>query len=148
MVAGMVEIFTTYPDTVVAEVCRATGLPTTAKYLPSLAELKTALNEAQKTLLERKRFEAMEPIRRTADYMPPVQKPTDTYTGPIEDIRPGDVIGYDRLEEYKEFMRRKHGLTVKVYPAGDNSHVDTGERPFASNEGKKVNKLTEPNPFL
>jgi hypothetical protein len=51
------------------------------------------------------------------------------YTGPIEDIQPGDVISGERMEEYMLFMRTKNIIPRQW--GFFESWKDNGNRPFS-----------------
>lgn len=55
--------------------------------------------------------------------------PEGNYIGPIEFVRPGDLLTYDRLVEYDAFMRAKHGMVVKHLGLNE-IWTDSGQRPF------------------
>ena len=64
------------------------------------------------------------------------------YTGPIEDIRPGDIISWERFDEYREFMRTKKNITnIKLW--GTNEEwIDNHQRPFSG-----VSNINPPSNF-
>jgi hypothetical protein len=70
------------------------------------------------------------------------QQPSDCYTGPIEDARPGHILHWSRLQEYRDYMRITHGIqNAKLWGVFEN-WVDSGQRPF-----KLTTKPIEVNPF-
>src|SRR5258705_10052193 len=94
---AMGEIMGLYSEKVIASVCSPIdGLCTKIEYLPSLAKLKSSLEEAASEISERERL-ASQPRPQPA----PRQKPDKSYlyTGPIEKIKPGDILSYRRLRE-------------------------------------------------
>jgi hypothetical protein len=61
-------------------------------------------------------------------YVHPSDRPS--YDGPIEDIRPGDVIEWHRIDEYRAFMKAKKGIkNAKLWDSNENWE-DSGQRPF------------------
>lgn len=75
-----------------------------------------------------------------------------SYTGPIEEIRPGDVLHWTRFDEYREFMRKKHNIkNIKTWGISE-TFKDNGMRPFAvpdSTIAKHISEKPEDvtNPF-
>ena len=72
------------------------------------------------------------------------------YTGPIEEVRPGDILTSERQIEYREYMAKKHNMkNIKLW--GPNEiYKDSGARPFAVNMAPAkplTEKQEEPNPF-
>ena len=118
-----------YPEKVIASVCSPIdGLCTKIEYLPSLAKLKSSLEEAASEISERERL-ASQPRPQPA----PRQKPDKSYlyTGPIEKIKPGDILAGSRLEEYNNFIRSK-GIVPKSWGRFETWR-DNGARPFDNN---------------
>lgn len=130
------------------------GIPLKFNYLPSLKDIKTELDELasklaapiqrdariQAQLKERAEFEA----HMTAYPLRSNQK--GDYTGPIEDVRPGDILTHERQIEYRQFMAKKHNMkNIKLWSDGE-TYKDSGARPFAVNLPDDPPK-EEPNPF-
>lgn len=65
------------------------------------------------------------------------------YTGPMEDIQPGDVISWERMEEFKEFMRVKKNIIPKIW-AFAQTWKDNGQRPF---DNQPTSTVISTNPF-
>lgn len=74
--------------------------------------------------------------------------PEGNYIGPIEFIRPGDLLTYDRLAEYDAFMRTKHGMVVRHLGLNE-IWTDSGQRPFqiATKPEAETGTSNNPNPF-
>jgi hypothetical protein len=71
------------------------------------------------------------------------------YTGPIEQIKPGDILNWRRYEEYREFMLKKHGLkNIKLWDQGEE-WIDNRQRPFQLSDKHRgiSTETTEVNPF-
>ncbi len=64
----------------------------------------------------------------TKTYQHPSDRPS--YTGPIEDIRPGDVIEHHRIDEYRAFMRAHKGIPDAKLWGLNEEWVDSKQRPF------------------
>lgn len=65
-----------------------------------------------------------------------------SYKGPIENVKPGDVLDWQRHEEYREFMKKQHNIkSIKTWGL-DEKWEDNGMRPFYLPA-----KPEEPNPF-
>ncbi len=121
-----------YPEKAIAEVCSpAYGLCTKMKFLPSLAELKSALDDASVEIIERERrmaLAARKPI--PVPYSDVEEDSRPSYTGPIEDIKPGDVLDQSRFPEYREFMKNKKGIpNIKMW-GRHQDWEDNKHRPF------------------
>ena len=75
------------------------------------------------------------------------QPPQRDYEGPIEDIRPGDILSWRRYEEYREFMLKKHGIkNIKIW-GQDEEYKDSGQRPFRLAEKPLPIDTPAINPF-
>jgi hypothetical protein len=73
---------------------------------------------------------------------PPEDPNAGCYTGPIEEVKPGDILHSTRFEEYREFMKNKHNIQNARLWGVNETWRDNGQRPFA------VKLPTEePNPF-
>jgi hypothetical protein len=86
----------------------------------------------------------------TKTYQHPSDKPS--YTGPIEDIRPGDIIEWRRFDEYREFMRTQKGIPNAKLWGLNEEWIDSKQRPFQL--AGKTQQIVEPkmqenlaNPF-
>lgn len=76
--------------------------------------------------------------------------PGGNYIGPIEQVRPGDILTFDRLAEYDAFMKAKHGMRTVRHWGFNENYVDSGARPFRLADKPDVSDappLEEPNPF-
>lgn len=59
----------------------------------------------------------------------PANRPS--YTGPMKDIRPGDVLHCSRFDEYRQYMKVYKGLpSVKLWGVNERD-IDSGMRPFS-----------------
>jgi hypothetical protein len=210
---AMGKLMANYSEAVLAEVCGPTGLVLQQNYLPSLFQLKQALDQAsdlefrkqtsgtlgreqredreleEKIKEDRKNrptydelmagvppslrlrpnlpkmtaeeFLAKHPhvTREMLDACPDAPKartellstsryanlhPADrpSYTGPIEDIQPGDVIGWERQAEYQAFIKTKGVANPKIWGV-DEPWVDSGARPFQISD----KPIDQSNPF-
>jgi hypothetical protein len=99
--------------------------------LPSLAEIKSELDTTCAKFAG--------PIARIARLKKQIDERNDAYipklkeyTGPIEEVRPGDILSVERQEEYRTFMRSKHpGVSTKMWGINE-TWKDNGARPFAT----------------
>ena len=90
LMKAMVAIFCQYPESLLREICSQTsGMATSFKFLPSLFEFKQYC--AQRATED---YEHERRVRENASLIPaPPPDPFEgCYTGPIEDIRPGDIL--------------------------------------------------------
>ena len=216
-IQAMGDLMALYSEKAISEVCHpVTGISTKQKYLPSLFDLKKALNEAAEpeirevreakladerhidreaevrlaveratrpsydqlmssvpdalkivpklTVMTPEMFIEKHPgvTKEQLDAIPdlpqrhtgpigrldgnPANRPS--YTGPMKDIRPGDVLHCSRFDEYREYMRVSKGLpNVKLWGVNEKE-VDSGMRPFslATNPvGASINTKPSPN---
>jgi len=171
MTQAMAEIMADYSEKVLADVCGSKGICTKEEFFPSIAKLKKYLDEAAaqealpakqsekvvRLFAERQSYQEDRSTRPTLkeikakygenyglnDYRPakPLDDTSDCYKGPIEDIKPGDILHWSRMEEYKSFIRTK-GVTPKLWGV-DETWRDTGQRPFSTPK-----KDEDKNPFI
>jgi len=141
-----------YPEKVLARVCSATeGLCTKQKYLPSLFELKEALDATGFTIHEE---EVRRQIHTNFVAKPLEATPEDLkvgcYSGPIEQIQPGDILHHSRFDEYRAFMREHKGIPKAKLWANNEDYKDSGQRPFqiATKPQTASKEVKEANPFL
>lgn len=140
--AAISAVFMEYPEAVLASVCSPSfGISAKQDYFPSLNQLKKSCEDAAFELGERER-------RMAASKRKPVPKNQDDlsncYTGPIENIKPGDILHSTRFEEYRTFMKTKHSMqSVKLWGSSEQWR-DNGQRPFAK---PLTAKQEETNPF-
>jgi len=96
-----------------------------------LAELKSALDDASVEIVERERrmaLAARKPIPVPYSDVKEDQRPS--YTGPIENIKPGDVLDQSRFPEYREYMKNKKGIpNIKMWGRHEDWE-DNKHRPF------------------
>lgn len=137
-----------YPEKIAAMVCNpVSGIASQLKYFPSIAELKSSCDAAASEYNARLRLERMAARRAAPQPKTEQEDTTGLYMGPMEEIRPGDVISWNRMDEYKEFMRTKKGIqNVKNWGVNDK-WVDSGQRPFALPDKPIVPTKEDPNPF-
>lgn len=132
---GVIQVLELYPEAVLAIVCSpAYGIASKQDFFPSLAKLKSFCEEAATELAERARRAAtpkMIPTKKRADEF------AGCYTGPIENIKPGDILHHTRFEEYRQFMREKKNILNARLWGANETWIDSGQRPFSE----------EPNPF-
>lgn len=115
-------------------------MPSSFEFLPGLFRFKG--------YCEQKASEAAEHDRRSKQgkAMPALRSDpfAGCYAGPIENIKPGDILHSTRFEEYRTFMKTKHNMqSVKLWGNAE-SWRDNGQRPFAKSLSAKQE---EPNPF-
>ena len=55
--------------------------------------------------------------------------PKEPYTGPIEDVKPGDILTWQRLDEFEKYIKTK-GIKPKRWGRFED-YKDSGARPFA-----------------
>lgn len=72
-----------------------------------------------------------------------------SYTGPIENIQPGDVIPWHRIAEYRAFMKAKKGIPNAKLWSSDEKWEDSGQRPFqiVTKPQTTPKEVKEVNPF-
>lgn len=70
----------------------------------------------------------------------------EPYTGPIENVKPGDILHHTRFTEYDEFMRTKKNITNTKLWGFNETWLDNGSRPFQLSE-KLEPEENNPNPF-
>lgn len=143
---AMAEVFTSYPESLLKEICHPTsGMAISFKFLPSLFEFRRYCEERAGEAAERERWakEAAAPRR----ILPPQDPTAGCYTGPIEYVKPGDILHYTRFEEYREFMRTKKNIpSVRLWGANE-VWIDNNQRPFQIDIKQEEKKQEEPNPF-
>lgn len=137
---GLATMFMVYPEPVLREATNPVhGIAGHHKFFPSLAELKTFLDGiaerqhraragAAKGVARPEPKPTSEPLNRSTR----PSRATDAaglYIGPIDLVRPGDLLPYWRLEEYDLFMQSKGMHTVKHWGLNEDYH-DSGARPF------------------
>lgn len=74
------------------------------------------------------------------------------YTGPIEHVKPGDILSWERHEEYREFMLKKKGIRDARLWSLNETWIDNGSRPFQIAIKPEIKVTTRdinntPNPF-
>ena len=144
--AAVVAILMEYPEKVVSVVCNpGHGICSKQDFFPTLSQLKGACDNAS--------FEHQERFRRErASTSRPETKPAPDpfagcYTGPIEYVKPGDVLHYTRFDEYREFMRTKKNIpNVKLWGLNE-TWVDNHQRPFQVDIKPEAQIKEEINPF-
>ena len=141
MIASMVLIFTQYPESLLKEICSPlTGMPTNFEFLPGLFRFKGYCDQ--------KATEAYDHDRRVREAIrPPAHEPLPDpagkdYTGPIDQVQPGDILHSTRYDEYREFMRTKKNITYIKLWGTNEEWIDNHQRPFSG-----VNINPPPNPF-
>jgi len=107
------------------------GMPTAFKYLPSLKEIKDYCdNKSSQIEQDKLRAIAHEKLVRTTLGAPQEEHPC--YKGPIEDVKPGDVLHWSRLAEYDHFAKSKLGFDPGRPRGFFEKWIDTGRRPFVA----------------
>lgn len=137
---GLSTMFMVYSETVIREVINPIhGIAGHHKFFPSLAELKTFC-EGVAERQERFRLKSATPL---ADHLvnsasgpeKRVVMPSrgvdanGSYIGPMDLVRPGDLIPGWRMEEYDLFMRSKGIQNVRHWGFNE-TWVDNQTRPF------------------
>lgn len=147
---GIIQILMLYPEAVLAVVCNpAYGIASKQTFFPSLAELKSACEAAANELAERERRAALPKAIPAKTHPDPL---AGCYTGPIEQVKPGDILHHTRFDEYHQFMREKKNFTNTKLWGVNETWVDSGQRPFQLSakpeEGDKEDQENpQPNPF-
>ena len=153
--AAFTDMLCKYQESVIKEALNPSiGLPSQFEYLPALAKIKEALDgvlEARGRVLEsERRFREQMAERRLIEAQNSSKEPSRTgYTGPIEDVKPGDILDGTRLDEYRDFMGKTHGIRqIKMWGLNEN-WIDNGARPFGRPAPSPAVPKTpeEPNPF-
>jgi hypothetical protein len=105
-------------------------MPILSEYLPGLFRFKALCDKISVDLEEhalRVEFAArgaLSPGNPTANTAP-------SYKGPIENIKPGDWLSPDRVQEYRDFMHKKKGVIVPIKIWSETEErSDLGIRPF------------------
>jgi hypothetical protein len=148
--AALVNLLCMYPEKVVADVLHPTmGLPSRFKYLPTIAEFKKEFEgevssiwwrayrkeqeRNQQLNAEERAARELEMRLRAGERLHPTPKAEErpVYTGPIENVKPGDLLTYDRLAEYDAFMRKTHGIKPRHFGVFEDWE-DSGARPFSA----------------
>ena len=124
-----------------------TGMPSRFEFLPGIFKFRQYCEQVATEYQEHERRvrEAAKP-RLPAPRQQPDE--SDLYTGPIEDIRPGDKLNHKRIPEYEAFIRSK-GIVPKVWGFFE-TWKDTGQRPFQPLSAKpeaKSDPDNNSNPF-
>ncbi len=125
-------ILALYPEGVIASVCNPVyGIASKRDFFPSLAELKLACDDAAFKIKEHER--RMELSKRrpvSVPYSDVKEDQRPSYTGPIKNIKPGDVLDQSRFPEYREFMKNKKGIpNIKIWGRHEDWE-DNKHRPF------------------
>jgi len=105
--------------------------------------MKLALNEAGAAEFDgpQKSKRVLEQFAERQKYARKTKAP---YTGPIEEVRPGDILTVERMAKYRAFMENKHNLkNIKMWGLNE-TWKDNGMRPF---ETKLPPAPEEKNPF-
>jgi len=121
-----------YPEGVIARACNPVyGIASKAKFFPSLAELKSLCDDAAFEISERFRREKLAAKKSPREpYSDVREDDRPSYTGPIENIKPGDVLNQSRFPEYREFMKNKKGIpNIKMWGRHEDWE-DNKHRPF------------------
>ena len=137
-----------YPEKAVSVVCSPTnGLASKLEFFPSLAKLKSALDDAAFDIKEHERRVRQASMPPPQQISAPQNKPASgCYTGPIELVKPGDILDQSRFDEYRQFMRTQKNMpVVKLWGVNEN-WVDSQQRPFQISS--KPDKHNTTNPFL
>lgn len=130
--AALVSLLCQYSiQTVAQALTPSNGIATKFKYLPTLAEFKKELDD-----IGAKNFRRLAEAKMIRDQLEerknyPEYKTKSPYTGPIEEVRPGDILTWERQQEYREFMAKKHGMkNIRLWDFSE-IYKDSGARPFA-----------------
>lgn len=155
MIKAMVLVFTQYPESMLKEIVNPlTGLPSRFKFTPSIMEFGQACAEiASSVALHDQRLRDHEEwVRQKALPAPEKAPERPCYEGPIENVKPGDILSWDRQEEYRLYMQKAHQITPKIWGFYEE-YRDNGQRPFAVRveAPKEKNQIPlppeNPNPF-
>lgn len=153
--AAFTEMLCKYPEWAIQEGLNpSTGIPSQFDYLPALSRIKDTLDRALeargKVLEEERRFREQMEERLRIEAQHSSREPSKRpYTGPIEKVKPGDIIGGDRMDEYRHFMAKNHGMReIKMWELNEQWR-DSGARPFArpTSTAKPSSPPEESNPF-
>lgn len=144
MVAAMVTLVCQHSRETVSKTFSPDGIPSKFNFLPSLKEIKDALDDvASAPVIEAHRQRQLkEQLEERNAYAP--QKPRGEYWGPIEEVKPGDVLPFSRFSEYDKFMREKKGIQKVKHYTFTEEWKDNGQRPF---QVKLQEEKQEENPF-
>jgi hypothetical protein len=140
----LVSLLTEYTESVLAKALDPKGLIAKFQYLPDLKTMKDHLDDiAAAPFVEAARERSLkEQFEDRKKY--PLPKQRDLYRGPIEEVRPGDLLPFERIPEYEAFMKSKGTQKVKHWTRTEN-WVDNGQRPFEV-KIKEEKEIAE-NPF-
>lgn len=142
----MVSLLTDYTESVLAKGLDKKTLIAKFQYLPDLNTLKRHLDDiAAKPFEDGARQQRLR--EQFADREKYKVKNREFYTGPIEDVRPGDILSYERLAEYDKFMREKKGIQKVKHWTATEDWQDNGMRPFEVKLPESPKNNSEENPF-
>jgi len=141
LVAAMVALACQYQREVVMKTFSVDMLPVKYNYLPSLKELKDELDNASAAAIAPNNYSQR--VKKQIEERITIKKLTE-YIGPIDEVRPGDILSVERQEEYRAFMKSKHpGVSTKMWGLNE-TWIDNGMRPF---DVKLPPEPEEKNPF-
>ena len=146
---SIVLVFCQYRESTLREIVSPiSGLPSEFKYLPSIKEIndfcKTKSSEIEQDKLRAIAHEKLvrAQIGSPRDIDKEIKDPC--YWGPIEDVKPGDVLHWSRLAEYDHFAKSKLGFDPGRPRGFFEKWVDTGRRPFAASQASSLSVPVAP----
>ena len=106
-----------------------TGMPANFEFLPGLFKFRQFCEQMAGEISERER--RMELSKRIpVPYSDVREDDRIFYTGPIENIKTGDVLDQSRFPEYREYMKNKKGIpNIKLWGRHEDWE-DNKNRPF------------------
>lgn len=114
--------------------------PRNPEMMARLAAHFKELGEHLKSGLAIPRRKGEHASRHNTDYQKSLDIPC--YERPIENVKPGDILSWERQQEYREYMAKKHNMpNVKLWGINEK-YEDGGNRPFDKSDPE------EPNPFV
>lgn len=124
-------------------------MPSRFEYLPGIFKFRQYCEEVAKEAQEHARRLAAAK-RPRAPYTAPAPSP-GCYTGPIELVKPGDILDQARILEYREFMKTKGFHQIRLWGVNERWE-DNHARPFAVPDSTIAKHLSEKpedvsNPF-
>src|ERR1700675_2601160 len=109
---AVVQVLELYPEDVLAIACSpARGIASKYDFFPSLKLIKKCCDDAGFELSEQDRLiklAARKPRQREYGDDDFQEDSRPSYTGPIKEVKPEDVLDHRRIEEYREFMQKEH----------------------------------------
>lgn len=143
--ATLISLFCDYPESTLGAALDPKRLIKRFQYLPDLNTFKKVLDDVG--AIPAAEAQRQERIAQQLKERVEPKKIKGDYNGPIEEVRPGDILSAERQLEYREFMAKKHQMrNIKLWGPNEE-YKDTGARPFAVHIPEPPKQQSEKNPF-